>query len=349
MFLVVSFQRQGESLPKGETLSSCDVLIIGGGPVGLFGAFYAGLRHMSVTIVDSLPELGGQLTALYPEKYIYDMPGFPKVLAKDLVARMVEQGLQFGATVRLDERCRTLEREGECWKLSTTRDAYLARTVIITAGIGSFEPRRLGLPEEARYLGKGLYYGVKERAAFAVPNLMIVGGGDSAFDWALALHESAGETTVVHRRDVFAAHEESVAKVLASPIKLKCFREVAALHGEDWLEAATLKDPRTGETERVPVQAMSVNIGFVADLGPLREWGLDLQGNRIRVNERRETNLPGVFAAGDIASYEGKLKLIATGVGEVCTAVNFAKTYLDPSAPLFPGHSTHMVLPEKST
>lgn len=333
---------------KGEKeLTMRDVLIIGGGPVGLFGAFYAGLRKMSVTLIDSLPELGGQLTALYPEKYIYDMPGFPKVLARDLVTSMAEQGLQFGAEVYLDEQCLRLEPLDEGWRLTTAQREHFGRTVIITAGVGSFTPRRLGLPEEERFLGKGLYYGVRERANFAVPHLIIVGGGDSAFDWALALYPEAGHTTVVHRRDVFSAHEDTVEQVLASPVEVLTFHEVAALHGEDRLRSVTLKHTKTGETKDVPADAVSVNIGFVADIGPLQDWGLDLDGSRIRVNERRETNLPGVFAAGDIASYEGKLKLIATGVGEVCTAVNYAKTYIDPSASLFPGHTTNMTLPER--
>ncbi len=326
-----------------------DVLILGGGPVGLFAAYYAGLRQMSVTIVDSLPELGGQLTALYPEKYIYDMPGFPKVLAKDLVREMAEQGLQYGAEVFLDERCESLAEITGGFEITTLSGRKLqGRTVIITAGVGAFSPRTLGLENEELFLGKGLWYGVRDKSNFAVKNLLIVGGGDSAFDWSLALHPHAGTTTQIHRRDVFVAHEDTVRQVLASPVNLRTFYEVAELHGNGRVEAVTIRHMKTKETERIPVDAISVNIGFQADLGPLRHWGLEIEGNQIKVNERRETNRTGVFAAGDIAQFEGKLRLLATGVGEACTAVCYAKTRIDPSAHAFPGHSTNLPPPSRS-
>ncbi len=185
-----------------------DVTIIGGGPVGLFAAFYAGMRGMSVRIVDSLPELGGQLLALYPEKYVYDMPGFPKVLAKDLAREMADQALQFEPELVLDYTAATLEQAGDGYRIKTQKGETLqTRTIIISAGAGAFTPTRIGVDREADFEGAGIYYGVKDRSTFEGKHLVIVGGGDSAFDWALNLEPIAKTITLVHRRDQFRAHE----------------------------------------------------------------------------------------------------------------------------------------------
>ncbi len=323
-----------------------DLTIIGGGPCGLFAAFYAGMRGMSVRLIDTLPELGGQLTALYPEKYVYDMPGFPEVLAKDLAREMARQALQFDPEILLEERAESLEsRDGGGYLLRTASGKELpTRTLVIAAGAGAFSPTKIGLGNEAEFEGRGLSYGVRDKASLAGKRLGIVGGGDSAFDWCLNLEKIATGLTLIHRRDQFRAHEDSVRKVLAGPTQMKLWSTVKELHGAETLEAVTLENTQTKETEYLELDALIVNIGFKSSLGPIKEWGLTIEKNQIVVDHKYETNLPGVFAVGDVATFDQKLKLIATGVGEAATAVCVAKTYLDPSAKLFPGHSSDMEL-----
>jgi thioredoxin reductase len=329
---------------RGGALNRVDVTIIGGGPVGLFAAFYAGMRGMSARIIDSLPELGGQLTALYPEKYVYDMPGFPKVLAKDLAAEMIAQGLEFGPEVVLGQTATALVKDEQGYLVSTSAASYPTRTVIISAGAGAFSPSKLGIEREDDFIGKGLSYGVREKEAFRGKQVAIVGGGDSAFDWCLELEKIASKITLIHRRDQFRAHEDSVRQVMASSVQMRLWCAVKELIGEDRLEGVEIENSQTKERERLEVDALIVNVGFKSSLGPLKDWGIAIEKNQIVVDSRYETNLPGVFAVGDVASFPSKIKLIATGVGEAATAVCFAKTYLDPTAKLFPGHSSDMEL-----
>ncbi len=323
-----------------------DITIIGGGPVGLFGAFYAGLRGMRTKIIDSLPELGGQLAALYPEKYVYDMPGFPEVLAKDLAAQMIRQAMRFKPTVCLEERAETLQRMDDGWTILTDRGGlHCTRTIVICAGAGAFSPRKLNAEGIAEFEGNGVYYGVRDKAMFAGKRLLIVGGGDSAVDWALNLYPVAQEVTLIHRRDEFRAHEQSVQELRESPVKILTPYEVRRVCGNGKLEQAIIFHNKTQEELALEVDAVILNLGFVATLGPIKNWGLELQGNQIVVDEYMQTNLLGVYAAGDVCTHPGKLKLIATGVGEVCTAVNHAKSVIDPDAKMFPGHSSDMELP----
>jgi len=322
-------------------MNQVDVTVIGGGPCGLFAVFYAGLRGMSVRLIDSLPELGGQLMALYPEKYVYDMPGFPKVLAKDLANNLAEQALQFNPEVILEETAETLVKTEDGYVIITASGKELpTKTIIISAGIGAFTPTRIGVAREEDLVGKGIFYGVKSKAEFAGKAVTIVGGGDSAFDWAMNLEDVAGPMTLVHRRDVFKAHEDSVEKVRGSRVDFKLFYTVKELHGWEKLEGITLEHTTTKETHYHPTDAVVVNIGFKSSLGPLMDWGLDISKNQIQVDSKYETNLPGIFAVGDVCNFQEKLKLIATGVGEAATAVCFAKTRLDPTAKLYPGHSS---------
>jgi thioredoxin reductase len=322
-----------------------DITIIGGGPTGLFGAFYAGMRQMSTKVIDGLEELGGQLTALYPEKFIYDMPGFPRVLAKDLVAAQVEQGLQYGAEAVLGQKVTRLEqRADKVWRLvSEHGHEHLSRTVIITAGAGSFSPRKLPLEGTERWEGHGIHYFVKHPEDFAGKRVVIVGGGDSALDWALHLEQIAQHVTLLHRRDRFRAHEESVEKLHQSKVDVRLFWEVGRIDGERHVEGVQIFNNRTQETDELPVNDLILSLGFHADLGPIKTWGLEMAGGSIRVNTRMETNLPGVYAAGDVVAFDGKLKLIATGVGEAAIAVNHAKTFIDPTSRAFPGHSSDTV------
>lgn len=319
-----------------------DITIIGAGPTGLYAAYYAGFRALRTKIVDSRSDLGGQVTALYPDKYIYDVAGFPKILGKDLIRNQIEQAMQYEPTVVLNERVERLERlaDGHYRLVTHTGQEHFTRVVLITAGIGAFTPKRYNRPELDRYEGKGLHFAVRNREDFRDRRVLVVGGGDSALDWALNLLPLVRELTLIHRRDQFRAHEDSVRKLLASPAKVKLFYELKALEGADRVERAVIFNNRTKEEEVLEVDAVLAFLGLVSNLGPIREWGLVIEEDSIVVNTKMETNLPGVYAAGDITTYPGKLKLIATGYGEAATAVNNAYTYLNPGAKAFPGHSS---------
>ena len=320
-----------------------DFTIIGGGPTGLYGAFYAGQRQMRTKIIDSLGQLGGQLTALYPEKFIYDVPGFARVLAKDLVDNYAEQALQYDATVCLSEKVLKLERiEDGVLRLTTDKGVHFSRTVLIAAGVGAFLPRSMDVPRIEDLVDKGIQYFVTDTASLAGKRIVIVGGGDSAFDWALALAPRAASCLQIHRSDKFRAHEDTISKVMEGPTEIRTFHELKAVHGETHLEAVTIFDNRTGAEETIPCDRLLLNIGFLVNLGPIKEWGLEIEKNAIKVNTTMETSIPGVYAAGDICTFHGKLKLIATGGGEAGTAANFAKSFIDPSAKAFPGHSSEM-------
>ncbi|MCW5936944.1 MAG: NAD(P)/FAD-dependent oxidoreductase [Fimbriimonadaceae bacterium] len=321
-----------------------DTTIIGGGPVGLFGAFYAGMRGMSVRIIDSLPELGGQLTALYPEKLVYDMPGFPAVPARQLADGLIEQASRFKPEVVLEETAAHLENEGEDGYsiVSASGNRYPTRTVVVSAGNGAFSPTKLGAAGEDEFVGRGVYYGVRSKAEFAGRRVVIVGGGDSAFDWALNLHDVARSITLVHRRDQFRAHEETVQAVRDLGVEFRLWRVVKEVHGNGRLHCLTLEDVQNKSDEKMECDAVVVNIGFKSSLGPLKDWGFKIERNQIVVDEKFNTGLPGVFAVGDVCSYANKIRLIATGVGEAATVVCLIKTMIDPAAKLFPGHSSDM-------
>lgn len=325
-----------------------DLTIIGGGPTGLFGAFYAGLRGVSCRIIDSLPELGGQLTALYPEKYIYDVGGFPRILARDLARNLEEQGLQFGADVRLEEEVHELVRTDDGWHVVTGADTYPTKAVLVCAGKGAFSPRVLECPGYDTLLGRGIAHHVKDPAHYEGKRVLIIGGGDSAVDWVLNLRGRTRRLILIHRRDGFRAHAHSMKlmheAVAAGEIELLTHREVRRVEGEACVTAVTIFDNRTGEDETFQVDAVLALIGFKPDLGPIGRWGIQLERNTIRVNERFETNLPQVYAAGDVARYEGKIELIATGFSEAAMAVNHAVQAINPKARYSPGHSTNLKL-----
>ncbi len=322
-----------------------DMLIVGAGPAGLFGAYYAGFRGMSVAIMDSLPEPGGQISAMYPEKVIYDVAGFPAIRGRDLVKNLVEQADAFSPRYLLDEQAAELTHEhedggveGAVVVTSTAGLRVATKTVVITGGLGTFTPRPL--PVGTEYLGRGLVYFVPSLQAYAGKDVLIVGGGDSAFDWALSLDGIARSITMVHRRDKFRAHEHTVSKVTDSDTEVLTFHEVTAVHGDDEIEAVELEHTKTGDSRRLEVQGVVAALGFTADLGPLTRWGLTIDKRHIVVDSRMATGVERIFAAGDITEYEGKVRLIATGFGEVATAVNNAAPVVDPAAKVFPGHSS---------
>ncbi|MFF2156444.1 NAD(P)/FAD-dependent oxidoreductase [Paenibacillus chitinolyticus] len=320
-----------------------DLIIIGGGPAGMFAAFYGGMRQASVTLIESMPQLGGQLAALYPEKHIYDVAGFPKVTAQELVNSLAVQMNHFPIHVCLEEKVlQVVKKEERLFEVITDKESHLGKAVIITGGVGAFEPRRLELPEASRYEKTNLHYFVSDLNSFAGQKVLISGGGDSAVDWSLMLEPIAEQVTLIHRRDKFRAHEHSVEKLMNSRVNVVTPTEITNLEGDDAIRKVTLKHVKTGEETVLDVDAVIVNFGFVSSLGPIAEWGLQIENGSIVVDSRMETTVPGIFAAGDITTYPGKLKLIAVGFGEAPTAVNNAKVYLDPSAKLSPGHSSNM-------
>ena len=320
-----------------------DVTIIGGGPVGLFAAFYAGMRGMSCRIIDSLPELGGQLTALYPEKYVYDMPGFPEILAKDLAKEMAEQAMRFGPEIVLNETSSAITKDDDGWTITgSSGKLYPTRTVIVSAGAGAFTPIKVGVDREEEYVGKGLMYGVLDKEALRGKDVIVLGGGDSAFDWALNLHGHAKTVKLVHRRDGFRAHEETIRAVKETDVELCLWQTVETLHRDGRLTKITVADSEEKCYKDYECDAMTVNLGYKSSLGPLADWGMEIVKRQIKVDVLCQTSLPGVFAVGDVCTFDGKIKLIATGVGEAATAVCVAKQLIDPAARLFPGHSSDM-------
>ncbi|GAA5156798.1 NAD(P)/FAD-dependent oxidoreductase [Nocardioides marinquilinus] len=321
------------SEPTVET----DLVVIGAGPTGLFAAYYAGFRGHRVAVVDSLPELGGQITAMYPEKAILDVAGFPSVKGRDLVAGLVEQANTARPDYLLDRTASTLATDDDGVTVGLDDGTQVrAGAVVITAGIGKFSPRPLPAGEE--WVGRGLEFFVPSFAPYAGKDVVIVGGGDSAFDWALHLEPIAATVTLVHRRDAFRAHERTVQQVRQTSVEILTKAQVSAVRGNGVVESVEITGP-DGVHER-PCQAVVAALGFVADLGPLQEWGIAVEKRHVVVGPSMQTNLPRVFAAGDITEYDGKVRLIAVGFGEAATAVNNATVAMDPSAKVFPGHSS---------
>ncbi len=333
---------------QGNGNEIMDVSIVGAGPAGLFGSFYAGLREMKVEIIDALDEPGGQLAALYPEKFIYDVPGFPKVISRDLVKHLVDQAMMWKPQLHLGERVQKLNRNADgTITLSTDKGEHHTRSVLICGGVGAFTPKKLPNPEFVQYENNGLYYSVREKSVFRGKNLLVVGGGDSAVDWALNLEDYARHVTLIHRRDGFRAVQKSVTELMNSDVEVKVFYELKTVSGNGKVQNATIFDNRTKAEMTIPVDAVILTLGFNVDLGPIKDWGLDMVGTRyIKVNRRQETNMPGVYAAGDIAAEEGlePLNLIVTGFAHACVAVNFMYQYLNPGAKAFPGHSSEKKL-----
>ncbi|MBE3569605.1 MAG: NAD(P)/FAD-dependent oxidoreductase [Bacillales bacterium] len=321
-----------------------DMTIIGGGPTGLFAAFYGGLRQASVKLIESLPQLGGQLATLYPEKYIYDVAGFPKIKARDLVEQLKEQLSLFKPTICLEQTVTDLQKlDDGTFRLTTDKEIHYTKSVIITAGIGAFQPRKLELEEAEQYEENHLHYFVNDLDTFKGKNVAICGGGDSAVDWALMLEPIAKKVTIIHRRDKFRAHEHSVEQLKASTVEIKTPFVPAKIVGDGrTIQGLVLNEVRGEREETIEVDELIVNYGFVSSLGPIKDWGIEIEKNSIVVNSKMETNIPGVYAAGDVCTYEGKVNLIASGFGEAPTAVSNAKAFIDPKSRVQPMHSTSL-------
>lgn len=323
-----------------------DLLIVGAGPVGLFGAYYAGVRGLRTAVVDSLSQVGGQVSAMYPEKQIFDIAGFPAVSGRQLIDNLVQQAAPYDPVYLLGQEAQQLRRvpqdAGTPDLLVVTTSAgteVRAQAIVITGGIGTFTPR--ALPAGEGFLGHGLDYFVPSSAGYSGKKVVVVGGGDSAVDWALMLHPIAESVTLVHRRQAFRAHHGSLEQLKASPVQIITNAQVTATVGDDALERVEVQVTGEDAPRTLACDRLVAALGFTANLGPLREWGLELHDNRhLVVDSAMRTTVPGVFSAGDITSYDGKVRLIAVGFGEVATAVNNAAVHIDPQAQLFPGHST---------
>jgi thioredoxin reductase (NADPH) len=320
-------------------LREVDVAIVGAGPTGLFAAYYAGFRGLSTTMIDALPEPGGQVTAMYPEKQIFDVAGFPSIKGRDLVANLVEQAAQFDPTYLLGIQAAELSYVDDKPVLALSNGEVLhCGAVLITGGLGSFTSRPL--PAADAFAGEGIVYFVPRLDDHAGHDVVIVGGGDSAFDWALALSPIAKSVTLIHRRDKFRAHAHTVSRVQALPVEIIVNSEVTRILGDGKVTGAEVTTRGSTDCRTLPADTIVAALGFTANLGPIAQWGLELDKRHIKVDSTMATNQPRVFAAGDITEYPGKVRLIATGFGEAATAVNNAAVVIDPSAHLFPGHSS---------
>lgn len=318
-----------------------DITIVGAGPSGMFSAFYAGMRNAKTKLIDSLPQLGGQLATLYPEKYIYDIPGYPKIKAGELVQNLEKQLTTFNHQYCLEETVLQIEKHEDYLELITDKGNHYSKAVILALGNGSFQPRKLSIPDSERFEGNGLDYFVTDLMKYAGRKVAIAGGGDSAIDWALMLEPIASEVYLIHRRPEFRAHEHSVNKLRASSVNILTPYVIQDISGEKRLTEIALQQVKGDESVSLQVDSLIVNYGFSSTLN-IKEWGLKSTRQGVFVRSDMRTSIPGIYACGDVVLYDGKVDLIATGFGEAPTAVNNALHYIDPKNRTQPAHSTSL-------
>ena len=318
---------------------STDMLIVGAGPVGLYAAYYAGFRGFRTVVCDTLPEIGGQISAMYPEKLIFDVAGFPEIRGRDLVEGLAAQANAFSPEYVLGDQAVDLMDTDDGVQVVTASGRTIdAKVLLITGGIGAFQPRPL--PAADAFTGEGIVFFVPKLDVHAGHDVVIVGGGDSAFDWALSLHPIARSVTLVHRREAFRAHAGTVDRVRELGVRLVTSSEVTAVKGNGKVTGVEVTHKQTGETLDLPADTVVAALGFIASIGPMAQWGLELEKRHILVDTTMATNRPRVYAAGDIATYPGKVPLISIGFGEAALAVNNAAPIIDPTHGVFPGHSS---------
>jgi thioredoxin reductase (NADPH) len=324
-----------------------DVAIVGAGPVGLFAVFECGMLRLKCHVIDALDTVGGQCAALYPEKPIYDIPGYPCIDAADLVEKLAEQAAPFGPVYHLNQQVTALHpTEDGGWRVATsTGSTITARAVIIAAGVGAFGPNRPPLDGLEAFEGKSVFYLVKKRQDFAGKRVVIAGGGDSAVDWAVSLAEVAASVAVVHRRDKFRAAPDMVARMhelgKSGRIEIVTPYQLSGLEGSGGIMSAVVVETLDGEKRALPADAMLAFFGLSMNLGPVAEWGLDLDKHHIAVDPTTcATSRAGIFAIGDVATYKNKLKLILTGFAEAATAAHAIHPIARPGEVLHFEYST---------
>lgn len=325
-----------------------DIVIIGAGPVGLFAVFQAGMLGMKCHVVDALPDLGGQCSALYPEKPIYDIPSRPMVTGGDLIERLQAQAAPFDPQYHLGQQVQGLEQQGDEWVVTTSSNINIVtKVVIIAAGAGAFVPNRPPLQDIESFEDQSVFYVVRDKSKFAGKNIMIAGGGDSAVDWALALFDTAKTVRIVHRRDKFRAMPESLNLMqnLAAnnPNKFQILTpyQLSQLHGDNGQLRAVSIETMDGDCQTIDTDYLIPLYGLKPELGPIASWNLDINGNAIAVRQSTcETSKSGIYAVGDIASYDHKLKLILSGFSEVASACHHAYGYVFPNKALHFEYST---------
>ena len=308
-----------------------DLTIVGGGPIGMYASFYGAMQGLNVKLVDSLEHLGGQLIAIYPEKYIYDLPGHLKIQASVMIGQLKEQMDQYEEKIDISMGSTvtdvTKQADG-IFSVKTTSEVFSSRSVLITAGNGAFSPKKLDIESKGV---TNLHYFVTDMMQFKDKNVVIFGGGDSAVDWALMLNGVAKNVSVVHRRQEFRAHAGSIEKLNASDVKLyKSYKPLEVVGSKDRAEQIVLEHIESSEKVTLDVDDVIVLFGFVSNLGSIKDWGLELSRSGLMVDSLDQTNIPGIFAAGDAATFDGKVKMITTGFGEAVVAINAAKAYAFP-------------------
>lgn len=319
----------------------CDLLIIGAGPIGLYAAYYAGFRGLSVAIVESLPTIGGQVSVLFPEKVIYDVAGLPSITGRELIAQLETQAASADPVFLLGRTAVGLSERPEDVLITLDDGSTIgAGAVLVSAGVGSFKPRQL--PAAAAWHGRGLEYVVQNTPTYAGLDVVIAGGGDSAVDWALHLESIARTVTVIHRRNSFRAHERSMQQLYQSSVDVVTGAKITNVLGTDWIDSVEITRA-DGTIVRRTTQALICALGFIANLGPIAGWGMTIRHRRIAVDPTMRTNLERVFAVGDVSDYPSKVRLISVGFGEAATAVNHAAMLLRPGSGLAPGHSSDRV------
>lgn len=323
-----------------------DVLIVGAGPVGLFGAYYAGFRGLTVTVLDSLPEPGGQVAALYPDKKVLDVAAHPAITGRELVAALRTQADAFTPTYLLGDHAISVFEDQLGFRVTTAAGQQIAcRAIVIAGGIGTFRARPL--PAAEQFHGNGVDYTVAPLHTYAAKRVAVVGGGDTAVDWALALADAGARVVLGHRSARFRAHAASIAQLQRRSALVMTNATLVEIVGRESVEAVVIRDPEGERT--LPCDAVIPALGYIADLKCFAGWGIAMSNRHITVDSAMRTSRPGVYAAGDIVDYPGKVRLIAVGFGEIALAVNNAANAIYPELPLFPGHSTDRTVGEHAT